>query len=29
MSLHDILYLRRIRVVNGEVGDLSSIPVEN
>lgn len=29
MSLHDILYLRSIRMVNGEVGDLSSIPVEN
>ena len=29
MSLHDILYLRSIRMVNGEVGDLSSVPVEN
>ena len=29
MSLHDILYLWRIRMVNGEVGDLSSISTVN
>ena len=29
MSLHDILYLWRICVVNGEVGDSSSISMEN
>ena len=29
MSLHDILYLWRIRMVNGEVGDLSSISMVN
>lgn len=29
MSLHDILYVWRIRVVNGEVGNLSSVSMEN